>query len=409
MRFALSLCIIVLYAGVQGHHHKDHTDTSEHLDSEKHDHDLKLAVANADFAFNLYHQVASDKGQTNIFFSPVSVSTAFAMLSLAARSKTYSQITETLGFNETVLTEEDIHESFHRLIQKLNAADSELQLSMGNAVFQQEKLKFLAKFLQDLTSYEAQAFTADFHNTTEAIKQINDYVEKQTHGKIVDMMKDIDPRTLLVLVNYIYFKGKWEKPFEADRTTEEDFHVDENTVVRVPMMVRSGMYDIYHDEESHSTIVRLPYKGNASAYLILPENGKMKQVETAFSKETLKMWKSKLRRSSVDLHFPKFSTSATLDLKSTLMKMGIIDIFSDEADLSGITGQRDIKVSEAVHKAAINIDETGTEAAGVTTIEIMPMSLPQTLEINRPFLMAICEHVTHTIIFMGKIVNPTAQ
>nr|XP_033792035.1 alpha-1-antiproteinase-like [Geotrypetes seraphini] len=402
MRFALCLCILVLYAGVQGDHHKgdyDHKNVTCH----------QIACVSAEFTFKLYQHVASDKGSSNIFISPVNIATAFAMLSLGAKAHTNIEIVETLGFNRTLLTDEEMHKSFQHLIQKLNEPNRDLQLDTGNAVFVARDLKILPKFMEDVHNYyESEAFTTDFSNTAKAIKQINDYVEKKTHGNIVDVMKKIDPRNVLVLVSYIYFQGTWEKFFDRNLTRDDDFNVDENTVVRVPMMVRSGMYEIYTDAELHCTVVRLPYKGNALAFLILPDEGKLKQVEDALAEATIRKWESKLRRTSVELHVPKFSLSTKLDLKETFMKMGMTKVFSDEADLSGITGLPNLKVSEAVHKAVINVDEAGTTAAVVTINEIMPMSLPYLIKFNSPFLMLVCYPNTKSNLFIARIANPTA-
>ncbi|XP_006133744.2 alpha-1-antiproteinase-like [Pelodiscus sinensis] len=389
------------------HHngHGDHKDT-DHEESHK-NHASKLSPCNADFAFRIFKQIASDAPEKNVFLSPISISTAFAMLALSAKSATLTQILEGLAFNLTELQEQEIHDSFHHLIHMLNHPDRELQLDMGNALFLKEKLKPLEKFLADVKNlYEAEAFTVNFKNTAEAQKQINDYVEKKTHGKIVELVKDLDPETAMILVSYIFFKGKWEKPFQPEHTTERDFFVDEKTTVKVPMMHRMGMFDFHFDAELSCTVVQLHYNGSATAFFIMPEKGKMKQVEDILQKETVSKWSRSVWRSSVNLYIPKFSISATYDLKNHLINMGITDVFTDQADLSGITGERELKVSRAVHKAVLNVDERGTEAAAATAIEIMPMSMPQTIEYNCPFLMLIFEKTTNSTLFIGKINNP---
>lgn len=170
---------------------------------------MKVVASNADFAFRFYKQIKSEAADKNIFFSPLSISTAFAMLTLGAKSATLSQIHKGLSFNLTEIEEREIHEGFHRLLQMLNHPDSEIQLNMGNALFLRETLKPLKKFLEDVKNfYKSEVFSSDFNNSTNAVKQINNYIEKKTHGKIVDLVQDLDPLTVMILINYVFFKGK---------------------------------------------------------------------------------------------------------------------------------------------------------------------------------------------------------
>ncbi|KAM4664265.1 alpha-1-antitrypsin-like [Discoglossus pictus] len=384
------------------HHHKHH-QSNHSLECHK------IAPSNAEFAFHLYRQVASEQPSKNVFLSPVSISTAFALLSLGARANTYDQIIEGLGFNTTEISEQQIIDGFQHLIHVLNDPDSELQLNSGNALFISKEKKLLDKFLEDAKNYfDSEAFSTDFQKSEEAKTQINSYVEKKTNGKIVDLLSSVDQATALVIINYIYFRGKWENPFREENTQEGDFHVDENTVVKVPMMYRNGYYRWAYDKELGCTVVQIPYKGNASAWFILPDQGKLKQVEESLQRQTLKSWKKSLSGSRIDLYLPKFSISTTLDLKSELAKLGVTDVFSEQADLSGITGEPNVKVGKAVHKAFLNVDERGTEAAGATALEIVPMMLPPKLSFDRPFLLVITCDISKSLLFMGKLVNPTA-
>ncbi|KAM4690568.1 uncharacterized protein WCC33_017971 [Rhinophrynus dorsalis] len=389
------------------HHHHHHEDHHHHQHSNESMPCHKIAPSNARFAFNLFKQVASQNPSDNIFFSPVSISTAFAMLSLGAKSQTFNQIIEALGFNISEISVEDINEGFHHLIHMLDDPDSELKLSSGNALFIDKDLKLIQKFLDDAEHlYESEAISTDFQNEEEAKKQINSYVEKKTNGKIVDLIDSVDPRTALILINYIYFRGEWEKPFDEQDTKEGEFHVDSNTVVTVPMMRRNGMYNVAFDNELGCTVVEIPYKGNATSLFILPDEGKLEQVQAALEKRTIMRWKKLFYWRSVDLTIPKFSVSATLDLQKELTKMGVTDVFSDNADLSGIVEGVKLMVSKAVHKAVLSVDEKGTEAAAATAIEVMPMSLPPVIIFNRPFMVSVYSRSTRSSLFLGRISNP---
>ncbi|NWI99943.1 A1AT2 antiproteinase, partial [Crypturellus undulatus] len=368
---------------------------------------LKLVPNNADFAFQFLKEISLEIPNKNIFFSPVSISAAFAMLAFGAKSTTQTQILEGLAFNLTEMHEKEIHEGFHHLIHMLSHPESEVYLDIGNIIFLSEKLKPLKKFLDDAKAlYEMDVLTVDFNNPAETEKQINNYIERKTHGKITSSVKDMDPQTVMLLASFIFFKGRWEKPFEPELTEEREFFVDEETTVKVPMMHQTDIYDYYFDDKIPCTIVRLHYNGSATVFLVLPEKGKMKQLEQTLVKENVREWSENLSKRRISLYLPKFSISGNYDIKNILNKMGIIDVFTNQADLSGITGTPGLKVSKVVHKTALDVDETGTEAAAVSFAAIMPVSFPQIIEFNRPFLMLIFDRATNSTLFIAKIVNP---
>ncbi|XP_044128623.1 alpha-1-antitrypsin-like [Bufo gargarizans] len=403
----------------KGHHNHDHRDHHNHkhghhkkgedCDRKRHHHHNeslphhKIADYNSKFFFDLFRQIALDHPSENIVFSPVSISTAFAFLSLGAKAQTHSQIIKGLRLNTSKISEKDIHEDFHHRPDLLNDVDRKLPLIGGNALYISKERKILQTFLDEAKKlYHSEVFSTDFKNTEEAKNQINSYVEKNTHGKIPELLDSVDQDAIFILINYIYFRGQWENPFEEKWTKEEDFHVNENTTVKVPFMSRTGMYKAAFTDEA--TVVSIPCKGNDVALFVLPNQGKLSEVEQNFKKESIKTWKKSFHRRLVDLYLPKFSVSGTVNLKEILGKLGIEDVFSDSADLSGITGEPNAKISKAIHKAVLSVDEKGTEAAGTTALEAMPMMLPPRIQFNRPFLISVNDH--ESILFIGRIANP---
>ncbi|NWS51487.1 A1AF antiproteinase, partial [Chunga burmeisteri] len=357
------------------------------------------------FACCFYKEISSYQNSGNVFFSPLSISTAFAMLTLGARSDTLTQILRVLSFNPHEISENEIHEGYRQLMQMVNRKNEGLQLNMGNVLFVLDRLKPQDKFLSSLRNfYEGEVYPMNFKRADQAQVKINEYVAERTNGKIKDLISNLDPLTELLLVSYIYFNAEWEKPFDPKYTKKAKFFVDGIKPVEVPMMFGMGLFKHGYDEQLSSTVVQLDYKGGASAFFILPDQGRMRKLEKRLSCERMSRWSTLVSKSSVNLYLPKFTLYGTYNLKDTLYKMGIMDVFTDKADLSGITGQPQHRLSQAVHKAVIKVDETGTEAAAATGMEIVPMSVPVTIAFNRPFLIVIT--MRKNILFMGKIVNP---
>ncbi|KAM6392819.1 alpha-1-antiproteinase-like [Pluvialis apricaria] len=419
MKYLLCLCLLlVLLCAVTHCHHEDvcHEVSNTNL----HDGTQNLLTHNcdkqgsnyADFVFSFYKQAVSKEADKNIFFSPMSISTAFAMLAVGAKSTTLSQIFEGLGFGALTETRmNDVHESFHKVLAVLNCDHVNITLNTGNALFTAIGYEPQETFLQNTKQfYDAEFFSINFHKPEEAKKQVNKYAEEKTKGKIPELIGHLDPSTVLVLVNYIYFKAAWQNFFDPLRTYEDDFFVNTNESVRVNMMQRDGSYDSYYDQDLSCEVLELPYKGTARALLILPDDGKMAQVEDALSKETICKWDSKLETRRLDLQLPKISISGSYDVKNLFMEMGITEVFSSNADLSGISGSHNLQVSQAVHKALLDIDEAGTEAAGATAIILTRLLRPSvTMKFNRPFIILISDKATGTTLFMGKIVDPTKK
>ncbi|NXL93834.1 A1AT antiproteinase, partial [Alectura lathami] len=417
MKATLLLCLLVamLYPAASSMSQPDPNDEPKatHLQEQLlHEGDplascQRIVPSNTDFAFRFYRQAADQTPGKNVFFSPVSVSVAFALLALGSRATSRAQLLEGLAFNLTSTTEEEVHDGFRHLLHLLNCPGSEVQLSMGNTLFMDKQLKPLKTFLKDIKRlYKGNILSSNFQNTTEAKKEINDHIKNKTHGKINKILKDLKPNSLMVLVNYMYFKAYWENPFNVKRTRKDYFYVNAKTSVEVKMMTRDSFYKTYSDKQLSCKVVQIPYKGDVSALFILPNEGEIKLVEDALTKDTVPKWEKLLARRRVEVHIPKVSISGTYDLKMMFMNLGVTDVFSDQANLSGITGNSDLKVSSVIHKALLNIHENGTEAAAITGTEFAPHSVPPAIKFNRPFLLLIVDHHTQSILFIGKIVNP---
>uniref|UniRef100_A0A8C4UX88 Serpin domain-containing protein n=1 Tax=Falco tinnunculus TaxID=100819 RepID=A0A8C4UX88_FALTI len=425
MKTTLPLCLLVamfhltVHSLTQTDHHNSKPKATDPQKQHLHEGDSlkscqRIIPSNTDFAFQFYRQATTQEPGKNIFFSPVSISTAFALLALGSRATSQAQVLEGLAFNVTNTQEEEIHNGFHHLLLLLNRPDSQVQLSMGNTLFIDKHLKPLKTFLKDMKKlYKGKVVSVNFQNSTEAKKEVNDHIKNQTHGNINEILKDLDPNTLVVIVSYIYFKAYWENPFNIKGTHKDYFRVNANTSVEVRMMTRDGFYKTYSDRKLSCKVVQIPYKGDVAALFILPNEGKMQQLEDALTKDIVSKWEKSLEKRKIYLDLPKFSISSSYDVKSLFQKMGVTELFTNQADLSGVAEETLLKVSKAIHKATVDVSENGTEAAAVTMIELVPLIAPfpppPHIRFNRPFLMMIIDKSTDGVLFMGKIVNPAAK
>ncbi|XP_006998927.4 serine protease inhibitor A3N-like [Peromyscus maniculatus bairdii] len=408
--FIVGICLVVLCLtyGTLGRDIEVHEDQNNGTKMDS----LKLASINTDFAFSLYKELALKNPNKNILFSPFSISAALAILSLGASSNTLEEILGGLKFNLTETPEADIHRGFGHLLHMLSQPGDQVNISIGSMIFVDKHLQILTEFKEKARAlYQSEASMTDFQQPDEAKKLINDYVRKQTQGKIKELMSELDARTVMVLVNYIYFKGKWKMPFDPEDTFEAKFHLGNSRSVKVPMMnIEDLTTPYFRDEDLSCSVVELKYTSNASALFILPDEGRMQQVEASLQPETLKKWKDSLRPRKIDqLYVPKFSISTDYSLEKILPQLGIREVFSEEADLSRITGTKDLRVSQVVHKAVLDVAETGTEAAAATGLKVVPFSakhISMTVRFNRPFLMIIFDTNTQTPLFLAKITNP---
>ncbi|XP_070213997.1 plasma serine protease inhibitor isoform X1 [Bos mutus] len=362
-----------------------------------------------DFVFDLYRALAAAAPAQNIFFSPLSITVSLAMLSLGAQSNTKAQILEGLGICPGEDSEEELHSASQRLLRELQQPQDSLQLSLGNALFTKPRLPIQEAFLGAMrTLYLADTFPTNFEDPEGAKKKINDYVAKQTKGKIVDLIKSLDGTQVMVMVNYIFFKAKWETSFNLKSTHEQDFYVTPETVVRVPMMKQQDQFYYLLDRNLSCKVVGVPYQGNATAFFILPREGEMEQVENGLKEKTLKKWLRMPMKRRLELYLPKFSIEGSYQLEEVLPKLGIRDIFTSDADLTGISNHSSIRVSEMVHKAVVEVDESGTQAAAATGMVITFKSArlgSQRIVFNRPFLVLIVKNSKH-ILFLGKVTRP---
>ncbi|MFA5138844.1 MAG: serpin family protein [Elusimicrobiota bacterium] len=362
------------------------------------------------FALSLYHRLAaSEKG--NIFFSPHSISAALTMTYAGAGGRTASQMASALRLGG------DAHAACRDLAVSLDEAAKlgNIEFRVANALWGQKGFGFKKSFLE-LTEryYDAGLHEMDFKRDSEgARKTINTWVEGKTAERIRDLIGPgvLDAMTRLVLTNAIYFKGDWAAQFKEDSTAEEDFQLGGGRTARVPMMRQTR--EFRYLEVPGLQALELPYAGERLSMLILlPPEGELKALESELDEGTLAGWIKGMRRKKVRVQLPRFKASSGFRLDSVLKAMGMRDAFSvKSADFSGMDGKKDLYIGAVLHKAFVDVNEQGTEAAAATAVSMVQKAAsapPPQFRADRPFLYLIRDAKTGAILFMGRLADPRA-
>jgi serpin B len=376
-----------------------------------------LVEGNSAFAFELYQALKGKDG--NLFYSPYSISLALAMTYAGARGETAQQMADTLQF---MLEQDRLHPAFNWLDAELakrgeGAAGKDgegFRLNIVNAIWGQKDYEFLPTFLDVLAqNYGAGLRILDFITETEKSRvTINDWVSDQTEGRIEDLIPQgaIDALTRLVLTNAIYFNAAWAYPFDDKVTANSPFYLLDGGQVIVPMMNQTASFG--YAKGAGYQAVELRYDGDElSMVILLPASGNFEAFEEGLRAQQVSDIISDLQFTEVALTMPQFEFDSEFSLKDTLAGMGMPVAFSGDADFSGMTGTRDLCVSEVLHKAFVSVDEAGTEAAAATAVIVGETAMPgQPVEvtIDRPFIFLIRDIQTGAILFVGRVLNPGA-
>jgi serine protease inhibitor len=373
-----------------------------------------IVAGNNAFAIELYQHLKNTPG--NLFFSPYSISTALAMTYAGARANTEKQMATTMHFG---LDQNKFHAAFGEFQSRLNEYEKkgDIKLEVANSLWLQKDYMFLPAFLEETKKYNAGLNYVNFKSETEKARfAINTWVEKKTNDKIQNLIVPgvLNASTELVLANAIYFKGKWATPFDSSITKNTPFFGISNDSVMVPMMHKAG-HEFGYMENSDAECLEMPYAGNhLSMVIILPKNKTgLNKLENAFTEEIFNTWIKSLVKEKVIVFFPKFKALKSFSLTKELQVMEMRDAFNNTADFSGMTGTKDLFISDVIHKAFIDVNEEGTEAAAATAVimtrgarpQMMP-KIPPTFRADHPFLFLIRDTTSGAILFMGRITDP---
>ena len=360
----------------------------------------KVASANNDFAINLYHQLPDDG--KNVFFSPISIYMAMSMLYEFTNPDADEQIRNVFDFDPDLNSR--YSDTAHTL-SSLNREDPHSTLAMANALWTTTENPIPVEYVN--TIRDVYLATAEEISTSDGHERINRWASDNTNEKIKEVVGPLDPLTAAVLTNAIYFNGTWATQFDPEDTRPHDFDIGSGTV-SADMMFVSGQFD--YADTGQEQVLKMPYDGDRLSMLVVLPRGAdgIDSLEERLSADLITEWQEKLYNEEVLVDFPKFETRTEYKLKKPLMRLGITDIFDEGSML--IIGDQAL-VSVIKHDGYVNVNEEGTEAAAVTTIIIFMESgpaPPPRFVADHAFIYFIIDNESGTILFMGKVTDPTA-
>lgn len=378
--------------------------------------DRNLVSANTKFGFKLFSELIKKQSNKNIFVSPSSVAIALAMTYNGANGTTQKAMAKTLELNNLSL--QQINAANAILKTTLENADPQVQVKIANSLWANQDYPSQQSFLQNSQNfYNAQVSNLDFNNPN-APQVINNWVQRNTNGKINQIIDKIQPDDVLYLLNAIYFNGKWTDKFDKKQTANYPFYLPNKQQLQQPMMSQTGEYSYY--ENANFQAVSLPYGQNRrfSLYIFLPQRNS--SLAAFYKNLNATNWEQWINQFSSNrqgfIRIPRFKIEYETTLNDALKALGMSVAFSPQADFSGISNvsstKKKLSISEVKHKTFVEVNEAGTEAAAVTSVGVIAISAvtnlakPFQMIVDRPFFCAIRDDVTGTILFMGAIVNP---
>ncbi|HEY9600094.1 MAG TPA: serpin family protein [Allocoleopsis sp.] len=370
--------------------------------------DTKLVDANTTFGFKLFKEILKQDSNRNVFVSPTSVAIALAMTYNGAGGETQQAMAKALELQGMSL--ENLNQANEVLKETLEKADPEVQLLIANSLWAKQGISFKPEFMQrNQQFYGAKVTELNFANP-DATSIINGWVKENTRGKIDRIINQIKPDDVLYLINAIYFKGNWTKPFDKSQTTDRPFYLSNGSPKQHPMMSQSGRYRYYETDAFQA--VSLPYgKGRLSFYVFLPKKiSSLDAFQQQLSANNWQQWMNQFHMRQGSIQLPRFKSEYDIQLNSALKALGMEPAFNDGANFSNMTSAS-VAIDEVKHKTFVEVNEEGTEAAAATSVGIALTSArmpeePFEMIVDRPFFCAIRDNQSGTVLFMGSIKEP---
>lgn len=369
-----------------------------------------LIESGNEFAFDIFERIILKAGSSeNVMISPLSISYALSMSVNGAEGETREAILDALRLNG--LSTDELNRSYSDLTEDLMKVDRKVIMEIANSVWTEDDFNVKKPFLDILSEYykaEAGSFDIDDPSAPDAI---NEWIEEKTNGLITEMIQTLPDNTVMLLINAIYFKGQWKMQFDEKATSDMPFFRSGGGTVNVPMMKQKENFRFFQGDGFK--IAEFPYgQGNFVMDVILPDEADgLTEVMASLGGSGFSSWINAMTEKELQVSFPRFKYGFRLTLKEILTDMGMGIAFTDAASFSNISEQYDLLINEVTHQSFIETNEEGTEAAAATVVEVGTTSVPVILVFNmdHPFIYIIRETTTNSIIFMGRVSDPSAN
>ncbi|TRZ17894.1 hypothetical protein HGM15179_009223 [Zosterops borbonicus] len=385
-----------------------------------------ISEANAQFCFDVFKEVKLHRSNDNVLISSLGMLSTLALVYMGARGKTQSQMGKVLHFDNVTGdgdisdsqcdTAEYIHKTFKGLLSDISRQNATYSLRIADRLYFDKTFPIRQEYIKCAKkSYKAELEEVDFKTAAEEARQfINSWVEKETNGRIRDFLvsESVDPNTAVVFVNAIYFKGIWKKAFKEEDTREEPFNVTEQESRPVQMMHQNSTFKVGRVAEDKIKVLELPYtREELSLFVLLPDDiSGLAQLENKISYEKLMEWTSPkvMEKKRVKVYLPRMRIVEKYNLTSVLTSLGMTDLFSPSANLSGISSAEGLRISEAIHEAYMEVTEEGTEAGGseVVTGDIQHSSETEEFRADHPFLFLVKHNPSDMMVLFGRYISP---
>ena len=406
----LRILLVFLIITIFSQYSKTYGSTEDKISSQPASVEKSLIQSNNRFGFKLFSEITGEEKDKNVFISPLSISMALTMTYNGTSGSTQEAMQKTLQLSG--LTIEEVDKSYGSLIKSLTQRDPKVRFEIANSIWYRKDLIFKEEFINlNKTHFNALVNALDFNNP-DAVNTINKWVDENTNGKIKEIVKPpISPYTVMFLIDAIYFKGTWTCEFDKKLTKDDLFALPGGSKKACKMMVREG--DFQYFENTDFQAIDLPYgDSNFSMAIFLPRPQKsIDSLIAQFNQENWYQWIDAFSKHKGTLQVPKFTLEYELELNNALTKLGMGIAFTPEADFTKIyKGPESLFISKVKHKTFVKVDEEGTEAAAVTSVEVGITSAGPSgffMRVDRPFVFMIRENKLGGIIFMGKIIEPT--
>jgi len=375
----------------------------------------EVVAANNDFAARIFKVMAAAEPGKNLMISPLSIEIALAMTMNGASGDNLTEMQTVLGFGDLTLAA--MNAQFFHLIKSLEDADKDMVLAIANSIwmddlFEPRVKEAFRKALEE--SFEAEPYTVDMQDAA-TVDLINKWVSDNTNGKIDKIIDGIKADTVMFLINALYFKAAWTVTFDKDRTYDGEFELTDGSHKTVKMMTFKEDQEFKFYSSGYGTAggysaVRLPYGRDKFAfYGFIPHDGTVDEFIARMADEGLDRFFSNLTAQEVPVLLPRFKFAYEKSLNEMLQGLGMEQVFVPGGLLNMAIEGEGLYVSEVKHKTYIEVNEEGTEAAAVTSVEVGDTAMPEGFYGTKPFVFVIRDDRSGTILFMGKVEDPTQE